>query len=92
MLSYGLKPTFKALGKRKPDFQTVIVHSSFKGSNEMPVEGNCVLLVSDIFLGLEKNKSKKLGKSLQEGFVSVCQGYKCLTLTAFVLQEAKCLS
>lgn len=57
----------------------------------MPVEGNCVLLVSDIFLGLEKNKSKKLGKSLQEGLVSVCQGYKSLTLTAFVLQEAKCL-
>lgn len=55
------------------------------------MEGICVLLVSDI-LGLEKNKRKNLGKSLQEGLASVCQGYTSLTLTAFVLQEAKCLS
>lgn len=92
MLSYGLKFTFKAPGKKKPDFQTVIVSPSFKCSNEMPMEGNCVLLVSDILLGPEKNKRKMLGKSLQEGLVSVFQGYRSITLAAFVLQEAKCLS
>lgn len=91
MLSYGLKFTFKASGKRKPDFQTVIVSCSFKGSDGITMEGIRVLLVSDI-LGLEKNKRKNLGKSLQEGLASVCQGYTSLTLTAFVLQEAKCLS
>lgn len=92
MLSYGLKFTFKASGKRKPDFQTVIVSSSLKGSDGITMEGICVLLVSDILLGLEKNKRKNLGKSLQEGLASVCQGYTSLTLTAFVLHEAKCLS
>lgn len=82
MLSYGLKFTFKAPGKRKPDFQIVVVSSSLKGSNEIPMEGNCALLVSDALLGLEKNKSKKLGNPLQEELVPVCR----------VLQQTKCLS
>lgn len=76
MQSYCLKVTFKAPKKRKCDFQKMTVSSSFKGGKEMPVEGNCVSyplsLVSDILLGMEKNKSKDLGKPLQEGLISVC--------------------
>jgi len=42
----------------------------------MSREGDCVsypfLLVLDILLELEINKSKELGKPLQEGLISVC--------------------
>lgn len=41
---------------------------------------------------LGENKSKELGKPLQEGLISGCRGYTSLALTALVLQEAKWLS
>lgn len=69
---------------------------SFRESNEMPMEWNCgsypLSLASDKLLGLEKIKSKELGKPLLEGLISVCWGYTSLALTALVLQEAKWLS
>lgn len=74
MQSYSLKFTFKA--PKKSEFPDVTITSSFKGSKEMSMEGNGVsyplLLVSDIFLGLEKNESKEVGKPLQEGLISAC--------------------